>query len=270
MFVTRLISGIVLLAVMIGTICLSGPVLYLLLLVISLIGMFELYRATGIRKESENLLTIVSYAGAIAYYVILWFGLKDYYLSVLAAGMIGIMFVYVFTYPAWHADQVMTAFFGIVYLAVCLSFIYQTRILPDGQFSVWLIFTCSWGCDTMAYVTGRLFGKHKMAPVLSPKKSIEGAVGGVIGAALIGGIYAAIAGRYMQSSSNQILIYALISAVGALISMVGDLAASAIKRNHNIKDYGKLIPGHGGILDRFDSVIITAPIIYMLARAFAM
>ncbi len=270
MFVTRLISGIVLLAVMIGTISLNGPVLFALLLVISLIGMFELYRATGIRKDQENLMTIASYAGAVAFYVLVWFGLKDYYLPVLVAGMIAILFVYVFTYPKYHADQAMTAFFGIVYVAVCLSFIYQTRNLPDGQFVVWLIFTCSWGCDTMAYVTGMLFGKHKMAPVLSPKKSVEGAVGGVIGAALIGGIYAAIVGRFMTSGSSQILVYALISAVGALISMVGDLAASAIKRNHNIKDYGKLIPGHGGILDRFDSVIITAPIIYMLAYAFSM
>ncbi len=270
MFVTRLISGIVLLAVMIGTICLGGPVLFGLLLVISVIGMFELYRATGIRKDSENLLTLVSYAGAAAFYVMVWFGLKDYYLPVLVASMIAVLFVYVFTYPKYHADQVMTAFFGIAYVAVCLSFIYQTRLLPDGQFTVWLIFTCSWGCDTMAYVTGRLFGKHKMAPVLSPKKSVEGAVGGVIGAALIGGIYAAVVGRFMTGGKSQILVYVLISAVGALISMVGDLAASAIKRNHNIKDYGKLIPGHGGILDRFDSVIITAPIIYMLAYAFSM
>lgn len=265
MFVTRLISGIILLAVMIGAICLSGPVLFVLLLVISLIGMFELYRATGVRDESENMVTIIAYAGAVGYYILVWFGLKDYYLPAVAAAMIALLFVYVFTFPEYHADKIMTAFFGIMYVAVCLSFIYQTRLLPDGQFSVWLIFTCSWGCDTMAYVTGRLFGRHKMAPVLSPKKSVEGAVGGVIGAALIGAIYAAVVGRFMQSSGNQILIYAMISAVGALISMVGDLAASAIKRNHEIKDYGHLIPGHGGILDRFDSVIITAPIIYVLA-----
>ena len=117
----------------------------------------------------------------------------------------------------------------------------------------------------MAYVAGRLFGKHKMAPLLSPKKTVEGAIGGVIGAALIGAIYAAIIGRWLHSGGNHVLIYAAICAVGALVSMVGDLAASAIKRNKEIKDYGKLIPGHGGILDRFDSVIITAPIIYTLA-----
>ena len=182
--------------------------------------------------------------------------------------MIAGLFVYVFTFPRYHADEVMTAFFGIVYVAVCLSFIYQTRELPDGEYTVWLIVICSWGCDTMAYVFGRLFGKHKMAPVLSPKKSVEGAVGGVASAAVFGAIYAAVIGRFMQNGGNKIAVFALIGAVGALISMVGDLAASAIKRNHDIKDYGKLIPGHGGILDRFDSVIITAPVIYLLAYAF--
>ena len=97
-----------------------------------------------------------------------------------------------------------------------------------------------------------------MSPVLSPKKSVEGAVGGVVGAALLGAIYAAVV-------QGPMLEYAVICAIGALISMVGDLAASAIKRNHNIKDYGTLIPGHGGIMDRFDSVIFTAPVIYYLS-----
>ena len=109
-----------------------------------------------------------------------------------------------------------------------------------------------------------LLGKHKLAPVLSPKKSVEGAVGGVVGAALLGAIYAAVVGSHLEAE-NPVITYAIICAVGALISMVGDLAASAIKRNHNIKDYGTLIPGHGGIMDRFDSVIFTAPVIYYLS-----
>ena len=104
-----------------------------------------------------------------------------------------------------------------------------------------------------------------MAPVLSPKKSIEGAVGGVVGAALLGALYAWAVSGYNPNSAHTPLIYAIICAVGALVSMVGDLAASAIKRQQHIKDYGTLIPGHGGILDRFDSVIFTAPIIYVLA-----
>jgi phosphatidate cytidylyltransferase len=153
----------------------------------------------------------------------------------------------------------MAAYVGVVYVAVMLSFVMLTRNLPNGKFLVWLIFLCSWGCDTCAYAVGMLIGKHKMAPVLSPKKSVEGAVGGVAGAVLLGIIY----GAATKGPSAE---YAVICGAGALISMVGDLAASAIKRNQGIKDYGKLIPGHGGILDRFDSVIFTAPVIYFLAR----
>ena len=104
-----------------------------------------------------------------------------------------------------------------------------------------------------------------MAPDLSRKKYFEGAVGGVLGAALLGAIYAAATGAYNPTPAHTHLIYAIICGVGALVSMVGDLAASAIKRQENIKDYGTLIPGHGGILDRFDSVIFTAPVIYALA-----
>ena len=105
---------------------------------------------------------------------------------------------------------------------------------------------------------------NKMAPVLSPKKSVEGGIGGIAGAALIGVLYA-LAVNHWGNAGASIVSYAVIGAVGGAISQIGDLAASAIKRYHNIKDYGKLIPGHGGILDRFDSVIFTAPIIYYLA-----
>ena len=150
------------------------------------------------------------------------------------------------------------------YVAVMLSYIYQTRNLPGGIFSVWLVFVCSWGCDTCAYCVGMLIGNHKLAPILSPKKSIEGGIGGILGAALIGVLYG-LAINYWGNAAADILEYAIIGAVGGAISQIGDLAASAIKRYHNIKDYGKLIPGHGGILDRFDSVIFTAPIIFYLS-----
>lgn len=265
MFKTRLISGIFLVLIAILVNHAGGPLLLLTMLAISLIGMFELFRATKICEKGTNSLTAAAYAGAVCWYIFVWLGLKEYYLLAVTGAMILILFVYVFSFPRYHADQIMTAFFGIVYVAVCLSFIYQTRELPDGRWHVWLILLCSWGCDTSAYCVGRLFGKHKMAPVLSPKKSIEGAVGGVAGAALFGLIYALCVRKNMQTDVNIAAVYTLICAVGALVSMVGDLAASAIKRNHEIKDYGRLIPGHGGILDRFDSVIITAPIIYFLA-----
>ena len=146
-----------------------------------------------------------------------------------------------------------------------LSFIYLTRSLPHGKSLVWLIILSAWGCDTLAYCTGMLVGKHKMTPLLSPKKTIEGAIGGVLGAALLGFLYGIILHAAAPASAAHGGWFALICALGGIISQIGDLAASAIKRNYEIKDYGHLIPGHGGILDRFDSVIITAPIIYFLS-----
>ena len=258
MFVTRLISGVVLVAIALVTIGLGNWVLFATLLLVSLIGARELYQAMKVSKKGFSLLELGGYAGIILYYLGMVFLEEKFHLAAILAGLVILMFIYVFRYPEYHAHQVMAAFFGIVYVGVMLSCIYQARMLQGGHFHVWLIFLCSWGCDTCAYCAGMLFGKHKMAPVLSPKKSVEGAVGGVAGAVLLGVIFAAV-------TKGPAAEYAGICGAGALISMVGDLAASAVKRNMEIKDYGKLIPGHGGILDRFDSVIFTAPVIYYLA-----
>ncbi len=147
-----------------------------------------------------------------------------------------------------------------------LSFLYLTRMLESGNFIVWMILISAWGCDTCAYCVGVLIGKHKLAPKLSPKKSIEGAVGGVIGAAALGALYGFLVVERVIHDKRLAAPFAVIGGTGPVISQVGDLAASGIKRDHGIKDYGKLIPGHGGIMDRFDSVIFTAPVIYFLAQ----
>lgn len=267
MFVTRLISGIILVILALLFICTGGDVLLGVMLVLSLIGMFELYR---IFKIEKNLPGVLGYLACITYYLDLRFNFCNDKMVIMLAFLLLLLATFVFSYPKYHSHQIMAAFFGLFYVGVMLSFMYQTRMLEMGQFIVWLIFLCSWGCDTCAYCVGVLFGKHKMSPILSPKKSVEGAVGGVVGAMLLTAIYcyAIKAAFNLQTDSFIILPLVVISGVGALMSMVGDLAASAIKRNFDIKDYGKLIPGHGGVLDRFDSVIITAPIIYFLAYYF--
>ncbi|MCD8022681.1 MAG: phosphatidate cytidylyltransferase [Lachnospiraceae bacterium] len=267
MFRTRLISGIVLVLIALAVIITGGPVLAMTLLVISVIGMHELYRALKIEDEKVSPLALVGYLGCVGIYLLTYFGFTAYTVTVLLAVLILLMTVYVFTYPRYRSEQVMGAFFGLVYVAVMLSCIYLLREMEDGVYLVWLIFLASWGSDTCAYCVGKLIGKHKMTPKLSPKKTVEGAIGGVAGAALLGAIYAWAISSHLTDSANYALPFAAVCAVGALIAMVGDLAASAIKRNHDIKDYGKLIPGHGGILDRFDSVIFVAPVIYYLASA---
>ena len=213
-----------------------------------------------------NGLEITGYVGIAAYYLLMVFGEDRIYLFLaLITILVAFMFLYVFAFPGYRAEQIMCAFFCTAYAPVMLSFIYLVRSLPYGIYTVWMIFISSWICDTCAYVVGMLVGKHKLAPVLSPKKSIEGALGGIAGSALVGAAYAYFLVERVIEQQQITWIFVLISAVGAVISQVGDLAASAIKRNHEIKDYGKLIPGHGGVMDRFDSVIFTAPMIYFLA-----
>lgn len=264
MFKTRLLSGILLVIIALATIISGDYVLFFTLLAVSLIGMRELYRAMKVQDEKINLLAVAGYLGAVLYYLAVLLDFERYGVLAIIFGLVLLMFVYVFTYPTYEAGQVMPALFGIVYVAVMLSFIYLTRELPGGKFHVWLIFLCSWGCDTCAYCVGMLIGKHKMAPKLSPKKSVEGGIGGIAGAALIAVLYA-LAINHWGNAGVSVASFAIIGAAGGAISQIGDLAASAIKRNHDIKDYGKLIPGHGGILDRFDSIIFTAPIIFYLS-----
>lgn len=259
MFKTRLLSGIVLVALALVLIITGGNVLLVSTLILSLIGLFEFYRAPGFERTP---LAIAGYAFAVVYYLNLRFHflLSDFMIVTLF--LVLVLIIYVLSYPKYDTPQAAGAFFGLFYVAVMLSYIYLTRELPHGKYIVWLIFLASWGSDTCAYCVGKLFGKHKMTPVLSPHKSVEGGVGGVAGAILLTLIYLLVFQNAMHLHIRTIVLLALSAGVGALISMVGDLAASAIKRNYGIKDYGKLIPGHGGVLDRFDSVIITAPVIY--------
>lgn len=267
MFMTRLISSIVLVLLALVTILKGGCLLAAVLLFLALTAYRELSKACKLTGEGKrNGLEVIGYVGITAYYLLMVFAEdKMYLLLALITILAAFMFLYVFTFPQYRAEQIMCAFFCVAYAPVMLSFIYLVRSLPYGIYTVWMIFISSWICDTCAYVVGMLFGRHKLAPVLSPKKSIEGALGGIAGSALVGALYACFVVEPAISEQQVTWIFVLISALGAVISQVGDLAASAIKRNHEIKDYGKLIPGHGGVMDRFDSVIFTAPMIYFLA-----
>lgn len=276
MFVTRLISGIILLIIAFAAFTLGSPVLTILLAVISLIGYRELTKVLGVAKPSEDsgkagvsCQEWIGFAGIVAYYGVLFASHRGWIrdevfvclMACIVFTLLAELFAYVIAFPKYSAEQTGFTAFAFLYAPVMLSFIDLTRQGPDGKLLVWLILICSWGCDTCAYAVGILIGKKKIFPVLSPKKSLEGCIGGVLGAAALGALYA---GFVMEREAAEVGILALVCAFGAVASMVGDLAASAIKRNKNIKDYGRLIPGHGGIMDRFDSVIVTAPMVYFL------
>ena len=270
-FKTRALSAVVLVAVLGSALFFGGYYLWALMLFASLTGFFEYTRAMRDKDNRENMkpdpLELMGYIGITVIYGVLLIGQSErgallafYSLVIL---LIALMIVYVLQFPKYPSGKMMQVFFGVIYVGVMLSFVYLTRMEEKGLKLVWLIFIASWICDTCAYLSGMLLGKHKLTPKLSPKKSVEGAIGGVIGSALVGFLYGIIIELGDSSWGT-----AVVCAAGAVISQFGDLTASAIKRNHDIKDYGRLIPGHGGILDRFDSVIITAPIVFILAQVF--
>ena len=269
MFLTRLISGILLLTFTFVTMFFGGQLLLVTLFMISLIGLYELYK---VMKFEATPLAYVGYLGAFIWYLNIdtkpnaILDIKVPELMIFSIVVVAALLIFVVKYPKYSANQLFSTIFGIFYIPVMISFIFKTReTIAFGQWLAWMVYVSSWGSDTCAYAVGRLFGKHKLAPDLSPKKSVEGSIGGIIGSALIGVIFGLIMSNFTGKSENLIIIFAVIGGLGSVISQIGDLAASGIKRNYDIKDYGHLIPGHGGILDRYDSIIITAPIVYFLS-----
>ncbi len=263
MFTKRLFSSIILLIITIITVFFGGNLLFATVVIISLIGQMELYRTMKLEKTS---LAFIGYVFSLVYYGMVFY--KKEYMIMLAAilFLMLLMVNYVIIFPKYRSEQITMVYFGLFYVSIMISYIYQVRMLKDGLLLVWMIFIAAWGSDTCAYCVGMLIGKHKLPSKLSPKKSIEGCIGGVVGAALLGYIYATIFQNQIVGVTNPIFAFTIMGGVGSIISQIGDLAASAIKRNHEIKDYGTLIPGHGGILDRYDSIIFTAPIVFFLTQ----
>ncbi len=264
---TRVISGVVIFIVLAVVLTFGGYLLAATLLTVSFISFFELTEATGIHRAGQkyNALEICGYISIFVHYVQMIL-IKDYvyYIFSVMFAFFLIMACYVLSFPKFTATQAITAFFCFVYAPVNMSFVYLLRIRTFGNYYAYIPFI-AWVCDTCAYFVGRALGKHKLVPKLSPKKTVEGAIGGVLGSVLVGVIFGYVIYIRETHHISSIITMVLICFVGSIIGQLGDLLASGIKRDHNIKDYGTLIPGHGGIMDRFDSVIFVIPCIYFLA-----
>lgn len=269
MFITRLLSGIVLLAAAALLFVVGDIWLVIALGILSLVGVYELFRIWGMEKHPLAIVTYVATVGCYAMFIDYPFNLGLHEVMPIIA-LLALLTVYVIRYPKDHINQVAKSIFALIYVPVMMSFIYLLREFEMGEWLIWLVLISSWGADTCAYCVGKLIGKHHFSE-LSPKKTIEGCVGGIVGVALIAFGYAWFVpeelGEYFILDVR--IMLPVVAAISALISQIGDLSASAIKRNYEVKDYGKIIPGHGGVLDRFDSVIFVAPFIYILLYVFA-
>ncbi len=263
--VKRIITGIIGFPLIVAVVYFGGSVLQLSLLALALIGLWEFY--TCMSKQVKRI-HMIGFICTVVYYL----GINSVYDSSLFFIMMTLFIISVLVFMVIFHEKInlydsAITIFGFFYVAFLLSFIYLVRMHVRGPFFVWLIFICAFGSDTFAYFTGRIFGKHKLCPTLSKNKTVEGAVGGVVGAALIASLYGYVITKAFGASVADLRLTfycAVIGTAGAVVSIFGDLTASAIKRLTGLKDFGKIFPGHGGVLDRFDSVLFTAPIVYMV------
>ena len=254
----------------------------LVLSAVCLIAIHEVFSAMGFGKKQWYL-----YAAAVPLTLLVMLSTSQMVRGLLLPAA----FLTVLFYNVCQIAHVKTLDFGkltgFVYFSGVITFcfyslIHLKRMLPfaeyryDAIYFILLILCFAWGGDTAAYFAGRAFGRHKLAPIVSPHKTVEGAVGGVLGTMVFGVlvtvIYSVAADRMEAFTRSNIgvsmyIIIALLACVAAVLGIYGDLIASVVKRQCGIKDYGTIFPGHGGILDRFDSVMFIAPFVRMVVIA---
>ena len=261
---TRIISALIGLPLLLFIVVQGGWWLRIAAGVLGLVGMREFYKAFFKRTNGAE---VIGYFFGCVYVIFLdsliyGSALFSVFVSVF---LIALLIYSVFCYHKTNASEILTAFFGFFYACFLLSHIYLVREYTHGKLLVWLVFLAAFGCDTGAYFAGVRFGKHKLCPTLSPKKTIEGSIGGIVTATMLSLVYGLwVESAYPLEGANILLLCGLTGFFGSLLAQVGDLAASSFKRQTGIKDYGKLMPGHGGVLDRFDSVLLTAPVLYYI------
>ena len=265
----RTMTVVVGLPILVFLVYIGGLPLVILCAVMALIGLRELYAALSGKHEHIH---ILGYVFTVGYFVAIYlFGSGYPQLVVLTLFIIVAQACLVIFFKKLTLKACIGTVYGVLYIPVLLSFIVLVREQNLGQFYVWLIFTSAFGCDTFAYVTGTTIGKRRLTGSPSPNKSFEGVIGGVLGAALVGCIYGFFVVQFSgQFDGWEFMIKAMvISAIGAVFCVVGDMAASAIKRHTGIKDFGNVFPGHGGVLDRIDSIVVAAPVVYMVTHVMS-
>lgn len=261
----RLIGGFLVGLVTLIIFLSGGAITAVILTIVSLIAMHEFMKLYALEQSP---LAALNYFATVGVYIVLYLGKSQILFPFIIMLLLVALAIYVICFPKYKDYQVEKSFFTFLYVTVLLSYVFRIREMEFGALYFVFILISSWGNDICAYFVGSAIGKHKFSPKVSPNKSVEGFIGGVIGAGVLGFLYAVVFRRVIESSLSP-LHSAIIAAVGAIPAVIGDLAASAIKRDNEIKDYGSLIPGHGGMVDRVDSLLFTAPIIYYLIILFS-
>ena len=263
---TRVLTAIVMVALMIPFFVFSHTVAFpILMAFLGAMGVWEMQGCIGAKKHLIASIPVVLIAAGLPF--LARYGSHETvfdYLFPIAFGLIALeLIVSVFSGEAFGVESAALSGATGVYVAFGFAAVVMLRDLSYGQYIYFLTFIIPWVTDTFAYFSGRFFGKHKLIPAVSPKKTVEGSVGGTLFAVILTVLYGFVIGQISEATPNYIAL-AVVALVVSLLSQCGDLVMSLVKRRFGIKDYGKLFPGHGGVLDRFDSVVVTAPTLYFL------
>lgn len=254
-FINRTISGAILLLITIVCLYFKGIPLILYSFLIATLSFYEMIKTLKVKYKDSIFLFSNFFIGFTMYSI-----LKSdlvFTLSSILVYTISVFLIYLF-------NEKLDFKFPI---SLVFSFMYI--IVPMGLFlnmgytgKLWFVFMISWGTDTFAYLFGLTLGKHKLCPTISPKKTIEGSFGGILGSILMCLIINYLLFNY------KVFLIVLLAVIGSVFAQVGDLFASRIKREFNIKDFSNLILGHGGILDRYDSILFVTPVVYIVVNLF--
>lgn len=266
--IVRILTAVIGLPVLILLVHLGGVPLAVGVGAVSLIGMYEFYKATcgsiGVMQIfgflMELVLIVMSVTVVLGDYFVLMTLLALFLF--FAAFVPILMTCLVINHNSCSVKDAGLTVFGFLYAGCLLWLIPVIKTELMGDMMVWFVFLFAFASDTGAYFVGVKFGRHKLAPVLSPKKSVEGSIGGLVASGIASAVF------YCIYTHNYYIVAAAVffafGVVGSVFAQLGDLAASAVKREAGIKDYGSIFPGHGGVLDRFDSVLFTVPVVFAI------
>ncbi len=269
----RLMIGIAGAAIAVVVLLSDNIWLSICMAVITLVALFEMYHALGYFKHNIPLAVF----GFLVALTLIFVNIMGYSapqapimggLMLLLFGYLMVLFCYmVLTHSRTRFQDVATSFFVTMYITLFLAHIILLRRAQNGAVLVWLVFLVSWMTDTGAYTVGRLCGKHKLLPSVSPKKTVEGALGGIAICVAVLLLYGLLCQEAFGYTVRYLPLIGL-GVLGSVFAQFGDLVASCIKREHEIKDFGTILPGHGGVLDRFDSVLLVAPFVFYYLQQF--
>lgn len=270
---TRIITAIVAILVLLPILLFADyPILPIALSIVSVIAIFELLRCIGLHRSWA--ISVPLYLVAAAMPICVRWMTSAYLEKTVLAAVISVLLylfgVLLFSHGKYKLADISVCFTTVLYVLIGFNSIgYVHDSVAGGEYIYLIAFIGAWITDIFAYFCGMLFGrggKHKLIPDVSPKKTVEGSIGGIVFCVISMVLYGLIISQIEPSLEANVIVFAVAGFLISIVSQIGDLIMSFIKRTYGIKDYGKLFPGHGGMLDRFDSVIAVATVLLVITR----